>query len=138
MEEKARSLMQFLGNFFFFFAKLENSKPPSPLSQAILTFWPRGGSSANRHPWKQREYNRGRTPGRYSSALGSQPPCNSLQAVNQVTHQSQFKKTKENLLVMMRSCMKKLCFFLQTGISLPSLVVVLVVGFFCLLVVEFR
>jgi hypothetical protein len=38
------------------------------------------------------------------------------------------QKTKENLLVMMRSCMKKLCFFLQTGISLPGLVVVLVVG----------
>jgi hypothetical protein len=85
MGEKARSLMQFLGKLVFFFVKLEKIKtPPSPLSQAILTFWPRGGAL-------QQEFmaaEGGFYGSSCSSAVGSQLPCNNLQTVNQVTHQS--------------------------------------------------
>jgi hypothetical protein len=76
------------GENLVFFEKLENSKPP--LSQAILTFWQRGGSSATGI-----HGNRGRKTEGGCMAVGIQPPCSSLQEVNQVTHQSQFKKPRK-------------------------------------------
>jgi hypothetical protein len=73
--EATRSLMQILGKLVFF-EKLEKIKThPSPLSQAILTVWPKGGSSAiGIHGSREGFYDSS-----YISAVGIQIPCNNIQ-----------------------------------------------------------
>jgi hypothetical protein len=44
--------MQYWGNLFIF-GKLENTKPPPPLSQVLLAFWPRERELCNRLQWKK-------------------------------------------------------------------------------------
>lgn len=113
-----------------FFCKTGKFK--TPCLPSLKPFWPRGGSATGIHGSREMLYGNG-----CISVVDNRLPCNNFHIVNQVTHQSLFKKPRKICWLWWDLAWKNYVFaFKLVFLYLVQLWYWLLVQFF-LLVVEF-